>query len=142
MLVTKRLAIASLHRPILNAYRKGEIEAGTLRALTMASKSQQKEWFRRFRDPEQEEPTGRWLKAWLFGGSEIPASHALFPLESYSGKIITDLFEDGQVFDDAETFWALQMGAVLERQQDYLDAGWPGCRDPWKTAITGTGTTR
>lgn len=123
-LVTRRLAIANLHKPILNAYRKGEIKADTIRALTMASRSQQKMWFKRFRDPQDDAPTGRWLKAWLFGGSEIPVAHALFPLEAYTGKIVTDLFEDGQFFDDAEKFWALQMQAVLERQQHYLDAGW------------------
>ena len=123
-LVTRRLAIANLHKPILNAYRKGEIKADTIRALTMASRSQQKAWFKRFRDPKDDAPTGRWLKAWLFGGSEIPVSHALFPLEDYAGKIVTDLFEDGQFFDDAEKFWTLQMQAVLEHQQQYLDAGW------------------
>lgn len=123
-LVTQRLAIANLHTPILNAYRKGEIRAETIRALTVASKSQQRAWFKRLRDPEDDAPTGRWLKAWLFGGSEIPVAHALFPVEDYTGKIITDLFEDGQFFDDAGAFWTLQMQAVLERQQVYLEAGW------------------
>ncbi len=123
-LVTQRLAIANLHTPILNSYRKGEIRAETIRALTVASKSQQKAWFKLFRDPEGDAPTGRWLKAWLFGGSEIPIAHALFPVEDYTGKIITDLFEDGQFFDDAGAFWTLQMQAVLERQQAYLEAGW------------------
>lgn len=124
LLVTKRLAIANLHTPILNAYRKEKINAQTLRALTMASKSQQKDWFKLFRDPKQEEPTGRWLKAWLLGGEEIPVSHALFPLENYDGKIIPDLFEEGQFFDDPKKFWTLQMQAVQERQQAYLEEGW------------------
>ena len=124
MLVTKRLAIAGLINPIRNAYRKGEIDGRTIRALTLASKAQQKDWFKLFRDPKEEEPTGRWLKAWLLGGEEIPVSHALFPLENYDGKIITDLFEDGLFFDDAGKFWTLQMQAVQQRQQHYLDDGW------------------
>ena len=124
LLVSKRLAIANLHMPILNAYRKDEINAQTLRALTMASKAQQKAWLKLFRDPKESEPTGRWLKAWLFGGKEIPVSHALFPLENYNGKIITDLFEEGQFFDDVGKFWTLQMQVVGERQQRYLEDGW------------------
>ena len=123
-LVTQRLAIANLYGPILKACRRGDIDTETMRALTMASKSQQRAWFKRFRDPEDDAPTGRWLKAWLFGGAEIPVSHALFPLEDYDGKIVTDLFEEGQFFDDADKFWKLQMAAVLERQQRYLEAGW------------------
>lgn len=125
LLVTKRLAVANLITPILNAYRKDKIDVRTLRALTLASKAQQKDWYKLFRDPETEEPTGRWLKAWLLGGEEIPVSHALFPVENYEGKIITDLFEDEQFFDDPEKFWTLQMEAVQQRQQAYLEAGWP-----------------
>ena len=46
LLVKKRLAIAGLIPPIRNAYRKGDIEADTLRQLTMATKARQKEWFK------------------------------------------------------------------------------------------------
>ncbi|MCC7428691.1 MAG: ParB/RepB/Spo0J family partition protein [Alphaproteobacteria bacterium] len=123
-LVSQRLAIANLHPPILNAYRSGDITADTMRTLTMASKSQQKAWFKRFRDPKDRAPTGKALKAWLFGGADIPVSHALFPLEAYGGKIIGDLFGDEQFFDDAGAFWKLQMEAVIERQQRYLENGW------------------
>lgn len=124
LLVNKRLAIANIHTPILNAYRKEMVSVQSLRALTMASKAQQKEWFKLLSDPKQDEPTGRWLKAWLFGGEAIPVSHALFPLENYDGKIIPDLFEEGQFFDDPEKFWTLQMEAVQQRQQAYLEEGW------------------
>jgi ParB family chromosome partitioning protein len=74
LLVKKRLAIANLITPVLNAYRKGSIDAQTIRHLTMASKAQQKAWFKLFRDPQQHAPTGHRLKAWLFGGAEIPVS--------------------------------------------------------------------
>ncbi|HBJ42930.1 MAG TPA: chromosome partitioning protein ParB [Hyphomonas sp.] len=123
-LVNQRLAIANLHPPILNAYRTGDITSKTMRSLTMASKSQQKAWFKRFRDPKDRAPTGRALKAWLFGGADIPVTHALFPVEAYGGRIIGDLFGEEQFFDDAGAFWKLQMEAVIERQQHYLDSGW------------------
>lgn len=136
LLVRKRLAIANLITPILSAYRKGDIDVPTVRQLTMATKAQQKEWLRMLRDPEIEEPTGRWLKSWLLGGEAIPVSHALFPVESYDGKLVSDLFEDGQFFDDPEKFWKLQMEAVQPRQQHYLDEGWSDVvimdgRDHW-----------
>ncbi len=70
-LVGQRLAIANLHPPILNAYRSGDISAETMRTLTMAGKSQQRAWFKRFRDPKDRAPTGRALKAWLFGGAGV-----------------------------------------------------------------------
>lgn len=42
LLVKKRLAIANLVDPVLNAYRKEEINGPTIRHLTMATKAQQK----------------------------------------------------------------------------------------------------
>jgi ParB family transcriptional regulator, chromosome partitioning protein len=104
LLVKRRLAIAELIDPILNAYRKGDIDAETLRQLTMATKTQQKAWFKLFRDPKQHAPTGKRLKAWLFGGAEIPVSSALFPPEQYGGAIVSDLFGEERYFDDAQKF--------------------------------------
>jgi ParB family chromosome partitioning protein len=124
LLVKRRLAIAGLIPPILNAYRKGDIDVPTIRQLTMASKTQQKAWFKRFRDPEDYAPTGHRLKAWLFGGAEIPVASALFPVEQYDGNIVADLFADSAYFDDAEKFWKLQTQAVIEKQAAYLEAGW------------------
>jgi len=123
LLVRKRLAIANLIGPILTAYRKDEIDVPTIRQLTMATKAQQKRWHKLFRDPDQYAPTGRLLKSWLFG-AEIPVSNALFPLDLYSGNVVSDLFGDEQYFDDAETFWKLQLEAVIHRQAAYLEAGW------------------
>jgi ParB family transcriptional regulator, chromosome partitioning protein len=124
LLVKRRLAIAELIDPILNAYRKGDIDAETLRQLTMATKTQQKAWFKLFRDPKQHAPTGKRLKAWLFGGAEIPVSSALFPPEQYGGAIVSDLFGEERYFDDAQKFWKLQLEAVIHRQAAYLEAGW------------------
>lgn len=123
LLVKRRLAIADLIEPILNAYRKGDIEPETICQLTMATPKQQKAWFKLFRDEDEHAPTGRRLKAWLFG-AEIPVSSALFPLEQYSGNIVADLFGEQQYFDDAEKFWKLQMETVIHKQAEYLSAGW------------------
>lgn len=124
LLVRRRLAIAELIPAVLTAYRKGNIEPATIRQLTMASKAQQKAWMKLFRDPDQYAPTGHRLKAWLFGGAEIPVASALFPVERYDGNIVADLFGDTAYFDDAEKFWKLQMQAVIEKQAAYLEAGW------------------
>ncbi len=124
LLVRRRLAIAGLIAPVLAAYRRGDIDASTIRQLTMASKAQQKAWMKLFRDQDQYAPTGHRLKAWLFGGAEIPVASALFPVEQYGGNIVADLFGDTAYFDDAEKFWKLQMEAVAEKQAAYLEAGW------------------
>lgn len=124
LLVKKRLAIANLIDPILNAYRKEEIDATSLRHLTMATKSQQKAWFKLFRDPQQHEPTAWQLKAWLFGGAEISVETALFSVDDYDGNIISDLFGDDRYFDDPVKFWNLQLDAIIHKQAAYLEAGW------------------
>lgn len=125
LLVKKRLAIAGLIPPVLRAYQKDEIDAATLRTLTMASKAQQKQWYKLFRDPEEREPRGRWLKDWLFGGAQIPVTNALFPLGDYEGQIVSDLFSAERYFDDPAKFWKRQMEAVIHKQAAYLEAGWP-----------------
>ena len=90
-LVQQRLAIANLINPILNAYRKEEIDAGTIRSLTLATKRQQSEWWKLFKSEDEYAPQGHALKDWLFGGANIPVSNALFDVEDYKGSIIADL---------------------------------------------------
>lgn len=124
LLVKKRLAIANLIDPVLNAYRNEEIDPPTLRALTMATKAQQKAWMKLLRDPEQYAPTGGHLKAWLFGGQLIPESSALFAVDKYDGAIVSDLFGEERYFDDPQKFWTLQNEIIIEKQAAYLDAGW------------------
>ena len=123
-LVHRRLAIANLYPPILNAYRRDEIDVASLRTLTMATKSQQKAWFKRFKDPKDRAPTGRSLKHWLFGGASIEVSAALFPEEDYTGSIVTDLFGEERYFDDPVKFWTCQNKAIAEAQARYLEEGW------------------
>lgn len=121
LLVNRRLAIAALIPAVLAAYRAEKIEPATLQQLTMATPKQQQAWLKLHKSGNA--PTGRRLKAWLFG-AEIPVASALFPLEKYQGNIVSDLFNEQQFFDNAEKFWKLQTEAVIHRQAEYLAAGW------------------
>jgi ParB family chromosome partitioning protein len=88
LLIKRRLAISALMPQILGAYRDGDIEAETMQQLTLATTKQQKAWFRLVKNPKEHVPTGRRLKAWLFG-AEIPVSSAIFPPERYTGNIVS-----------------------------------------------------
>ena len=123
-LIKQRLAIANLIQPLLTAYQKNKIDAETIRLLTMASKSQQKNWLALFSSEEEYAPEGYVLKRWLFGGAEIATTNALFEVENYSGSIITDLFGEEKYFDDAEKFWLHQNTAIAELKEQYLANGW------------------
>lgn len=123
-LVTQRLAIANLIDPILNAYRREDIGADTVRNLTMASRKQQKAWWALFKDDDAHAPQGYLLKEWLFGGKDISVENALFDEADYPGSIISDLFGESRYFDDAETFWSLQAEAIAKRKDAYLADGW------------------
>ena len=89
----------------------------------MASKAQQAEWLKLFQDPEQHTPRGWQLKQWLFGG-EISTAAALFPLDAYKGRIVTDLFGETGYFGDLEQFWRLQNEAVAAKRDAFLAKGW------------------
>lgn len=123
-LVKQRLAIANLITPILNAYRKEDIDAATVRALTLATRTQQKAWWELFLDENKHAPFGRALKSWLFGGAEIPVQNALFDVSDYDGATVSDLFGEDSYFDDAEKFWTLQNKAIAEAKERYLAEGW------------------
>lgn len=123
-LVHQRLAIANLYSPILNAYRRNEVDAPTLRNLTMATARQQKAWWKLFKDEDQWAPLGRQLKDWLFGGQQIPISNALFDVEDYSGSITSDLFGEDRYFTDAAQFWEFQSKAVAQAKERYIEDGW------------------
>src|SRR3546814_4978223 len=73
--VKRILALGNLMPRIRILYRDGEIDATTVRHLTMASKSQQRAWLALHDDPDAYVPTGHQLKAWLFGGQSIPVKH-------------------------------------------------------------------
>lgn len=123
-LVEQRLAIAGIIDPILNAYRRKEIEASTLRILTMATPKKQRAWWKLFKSEDAYAPTGYALRRWLLGGDQIPLSNALFEVALYKGGIVADLFGEDSYFSDSEKFWPLQNAAIAERREAYLAAGW------------------
>ena len=124
IMVKRRLAIANLAPKIRQAYRAEEIDGETLRALTLASKQQQKAWLALFEDPEQQAPRGSYLKRWLLGGAQIPTSIAIFDLASYTGEIVSDLFGEESYFADPDTFWTLQNEAIAKLKVTYEANGW------------------
>jgi ParB family transcriptional regulator, chromosome partitioning protein len=123
-LVKQRLAIANLIGPILKAYQRDEIDPTTLRILTMATKSQQKDWWALFNGEDSHAPEGYRLKDWLFGGTQILTTSALFNLDAYDGALVSDLFGEEVYFDDPAKFWTLQNAAIATAKQVYLDEGW------------------
>lgn len=125
--VNRCLALGNLIDPIQNAFRKDKINLATIRALTLASKKQQKEWYALFKSDEYA-PQGSALKEWLFGGNDIKTDVALFDLKAYEGSIISDLFGEDRYFDDASAFWELQNQAIAERNEQYLADGWDEVR--------------
>ena len=124
-MVSQRLALGNLLPKIRDAYRDEEIDAETIRHLTLASKAQQKEWLALFADAESRAPRGYQLKQWLFGGQSIATKVALFPVEEYPGAITADLFGEDSYFADAALFWQKQNEAVAARRDGLLAAGWP-----------------
>ena len=122
--VKRILALGNLLPRIRTLYRGGEIDAGTVRHLTLASKSQQKAWLALFDDDGAYCPTGHQLKAWLFGGTAIAVKHALFDVAETKAAIVSDLFGKDSFFADADAFWSAQMAAIEARKAEYLEAGW------------------
>ena len=122
--VKRTLALGNLLPRIRTLYRRGEIDAATVRHLTLASNTRQRDWLA-LRDNEDVYcPTGYQLKAWLFGGASIPLSAALFDLDSYMGEIVSDLFGDERFFADTASFWTAQAAAIEAKADSYREAGW------------------
>jgi ParB family chromosome partitioning protein len=122
--VAQVLALGNLLPKIRDLYRREEIDAASIRFLTMATKAQQKEWLALFADPNGYAPRGINLKSWLFGGASIPTSNAIFDLASYKGGIVADLFGEDSYFACPEDFWEAQRAAVEAKRRAFLDAGW------------------
>ncbi|MEP9358747.1 ParB N-terminal domain-containing protein [Sphingomonas sp. KR3-1] len=122
--VKRTLALGNLLPRIRGLYRKGDIDAATVRHLTLASKARQRDWLALLDDPEAYCPTGHQLKAWLFGGASIPVSAALFDMVGYDGEIISDLFGEERYFADTTSFWAAQTVAIEAKAEGYREAGW------------------
>jgi ParB family chromosome partitioning protein len=122
--VKRTLALGNLVPRIRTLYRRGEIDAATVRHLTLASKARQREWLALLDDGNAYCPTGYQLKAWLFGGVSIPVEAALFGLEDYEGEVVADLFGEERYFADVASFWTAQTAAIEARAEEYREGGW------------------
>jgi ParB family chromosome partitioning protein len=120
--IVQILAIANLLPRIRDLYRNNELDSSDLQLLTMATKSQQRDWLKLWDDNDA--PTGHSLKGWLFGGAAISTKVALFDLESYRGKVVGDLFSESGFFGSADEFWCAQDEAIAARRDGYLAAKW------------------
>jgi ParB family chromosome partitioning protein len=129
--VKRRLALGTLSPKIRDAYRQDLIDGETLKLLTLASKRQQKEWLDLLEQESgaehggvQRAPRAWQLRSWLFGGERIASTAALFPLERYTGALITDFFGEESYFADREAFWALQNEAIASLRDELLAKRW------------------
>lgn len=122
--VKRTMALANLLPAIKRAYRKDEIDHGTVRLLTMATKAQQSEWLELYDSKDNHAPLGNQLRRWLMGGDNIKTSVALFPLEDYKGNLVTDLFDEETFFADAQLFWQHQEEAIQQQSEVLLADGW------------------
>jgi ParB family chromosome partitioning protein len=122
--VKRTLALGNLLPRTRQLYRDQQIDAVTVKHLTLASKAQQKEWLALLDDPSSYAPRGSALKAWLFGGDSIPAKSAIFDLATYEGELVADLFGEDSYFASADAFWAAQNAAVEAKAAAFREDGW------------------
>ena len=129
--VERRLAIARLIPDLRRMYRRGDIDARTIRLLTLATPERQRAWIKLEGDGKA--PPSWQLKQWLLGGAQISTKAALFDSALYDetqGGIVRDLFaddpaHDGAFFADPAQFWELQNQAIKERAEAFAENGWP-----------------
>lgn len=122
--VRRVLALGNLLPRIRAMYASEDIDRVTVRHLTLASKSQQRDWLAMVDDKEQRAPTGAQLKAWLFGGQSVAVKHALFDVAASGLAVVSDLFGEDQLFADSAAFWTAQNAAIEERRAGFVAAGW------------------
>jgi len=122
--VKRTLALGNLLPRIRSLYRNEQIDAVTVKHLTLASKAQQRDWLALLDGEDSRAPVGQQLKAWLFGGTSIPTSVALFDLAAYDGQTVADLFGEDSYFADADSFWTAQRAEIEARALAYREAGW------------------
>lgn len=121
--VKRRLALGALIPDVREAYTNQQIDAASIRVLTMATEEQQAEWLALFNSDDYC-PTGQQLKAWLTGGGMITTDKALFNVSDYSGAVLTDLFGEHGQFADVEHFWEAQNAAIAKAIEAYKADGW------------------
>ena len=121
--VKRRLALGALIPDVREAYSNQQIDAASIRVLTMATEERQAEWLALFNSDDYC-PTGHQIKAWLTGGGVITTDKALFSVTDYTGTILTDLFGEHGQFADVEHFWESQNAAIAKEVETYKADGW------------------
>jgi ParB family chromosome partitioning protein len=99
-----------------------QVDATTIRHLTMASKSQQKAWLALFDDAVRLLPDRPSVQAMAVRRAIDPGIPCLFDTADMKG-IVSDLFGEDSYFADGEAFCA-QNAAIEARRAAYLEAGW------------------
>jgi len=122
--VKRILALGNLLPRVRTLYRADEIDATTVRHLTLATKSQQKAWLALLDDEQAHAPSGHRVKEWLFGGQSILTKHALFDIAESGLATLDFLFDDSSYFSDSDAFWTAQNAAIEARREAYIEAGW------------------
>jgi len=122
--VRRILALGNLLPRIRTLYRDGDLDMVSVRHLTMASKSQQRDWLAAYDDPDTYAPMGHGLKAWLFGGQSISAMFALFNIRESGLDTVADLFGEDRYFSDIAGFWTAQNAAIADKREALLADGW------------------
>jgi ParB family transcriptional regulator, chromosome partitioning protein len=124
--IKKHLALAKLTPAIKKLYRNDALDDRDLYTLTLATRAKQQEYASLVGTKNQ--PASYRLREWITGSHrDLLVKHAKFPLEAYTGAIITDLFGDTEetaFFGDSEQFWKLQREAVTGLRQSMIDSGW------------------
>ena len=83
--VKRRLALGSLIPDVREAYSNQQIDAASIRVLTMATEEQQAAWLELFNSDDYC-PTGHQIKAWLTGGP-IGFVRALHSVAANTGNV-------------------------------------------------------
>lgn len=122
--VQQRLALAKLVPDLKKELGEERIALSDLQVLTMATPDQQRAWVQLYRQHSYSAPRGTALKQWICGGAHIETTAALFPLEDYTGPLLSDLFGDKTYFGDSAAFWTLQHAAIAQKKADLESAGW------------------
>jgi ParB family chromosome partitioning protein len=124
--VRRVLALGNLLPRIRDLYA-GTRSTGTVRHLTLATKSQQRTGWPCSTTPRRLLPTGHQLKAWLFGGQSIAASIAC-SISRRSRARSSPTCSARSAISPTRCFWAAQNEAIEARRAAYLERRLERCR--------------
>jgi ParB-like chromosome segregation protein Spo0J len=120
--VHERLLIAGLIPEAKELLRTGDRTIEWARAMTMADATFQTRVVQDIAGNPASWKEGSDIRAHLTR-STVPAAHALFDADAYTGPIVSDFFE-GDAFADVAAFWTLQNEAVAGLETDLVGEGY------------------